>query len=111
MDVYQATYDAVRSRLGNTDVGTAIESAIREANLSLYANMAAEAARDALSEMYRPSVLYRPSLRIDGDQWCAIYGDDLQCGVAGFGDSPAEAMLDFDGEWNKKLPKKVGAHK
>lgn len=50
-----------------------------------------------------PSVLYRPRIFIDGDKWCALYGDNLQDGVAGFGDSPAEAMYDFDQNWTKKL--------
>lgn len=99
MDTYQPIYDAVRSRLGNTDVGTAIESAFREANLSHYAAMAAESAREASAEQCRPSVLFRPSLSLDGDQWCALYGQDLQDGVAGFGDSPANAMNDFDRAW------------
>lgn len=49
--------------------------------------------------MQRPSVLYRPSLSIDGDQWCVLYGKDLQSGVAGFGESPAKAMEDFDKVW------------
>lgn len=48
----------------------------------------------------RPSVLYRPSIYPDGSKWCALYGDDLQSGVAGFGDTPAEAMTDFDRNWS-----------
>lgn len=28
----------------------------------------------------------------DGDQWCALFGEDLQVGVAGFGDTRAEAV-------------------
>ncbi len=44
-------------------------------------------------------VLMRPSLTIDGNQWCALYGDNLQDGVGGFGDSPYRAMLDFDKNW------------
>lgn len=52
----------------------------------------------------RASVQYRPELSIDGDQWCALYGKNLQDGVAGFGKSPAKAMLDFDRNWNKDLP-------
>lgn len=51
----------------------------------------------------RPSVLFRPHLSIDGNQWCALYGDNLQDGVAGFGDSPEAAMRDFDQAWSKKL--------
>ncbi len=50
-----------------------------------------------------PSVLYRPGLSIDGNQWCALYGENLQAGVAGFGDSPEEAMADFDRAFAKKL--------
>lgn len=29
----------------------------------------------------------------DGDQWCVLYGDNLQDGVCGFGDT-AEAAID-----------------
>lgn len=53
-----------------------------------------------------PSAMYRPSLSIDGDKWCALYGENLQDGVAGFGDSPAEAMQNFNKAWRQKLPKK-----
>jgi hypothetical protein len=51
----------------------------------------------------QPSVLYRPSLSIDGNQWCALYGEDLQSGVAGFGISPQHAMWDFNKNWHKVL--------
>jgi hypothetical protein len=51
-----------------------------------------------------PSNLYRPRLSIDGNQWCALYGEDLQNGVAGFGKSPALAYADFDKAWAEKLP-------
>jgi hypothetical protein len=46
-----------------------------------------------------PSVLYRPRLMADGTKWCALYGENLQEGVAGFGDTPAEAMHEFDKAW------------
>lgn len=49
--------------------------------------------------MTEPSVMYRPALAIDGNQWCALCGADLQSGVAGFGDSPAAAMNDFNRNW------------
>ena len=49
-----------------------------------------------------PSQRYRPSLSIDGDQWCALYGENLQDGVAGFGDSPGAAFWAFDrASWTK----------
>lgn len=53
-------------------------------------------------ELTRPALLFKPLLSLDGNQWCALFGDDLQSGVAGFGDSPAEAMWDFDKQWNTK---------
>lgn len=59
--------------------------------------------RDAVSRYERPSAIFRPALSIDGNQWCALYGENLQDGVAGFGDSPADAMWDFDRNWHAKL--------
>ena len=54
----------------------------------------------------RPSFILKPQLSIDGNQWCALYGDNLQNGVAGFGDSPDEAYQDFDKNWYGKLKSK-----
>ena len=51
----------------------------------------------------RPSFLFKPKLYIDGDKWCALYGENLQEGVAGFGDSPELAYQDFDKQWTKIL--------
>ena len=67
------------------------------------AEMAKESVRWAAAEFCRPSVLFSPTLSIDGNQWCALYGDNLQDGVAGFGKSPAEAMEDFDKNWLASL--------
>lgn len=63
------------------------------------AGMTQETIRYVASSYERPSVLFRPKLSVDGDQWCAMYGDDLQSGVAGFGNSPSKAMDDFDRAW------------
>lgn len=59
--------------------------------------------QEMVIEMTLPHVLMRPSIRIDGNQWCALYGDNLQDGVSGFGDSPELAMQDFNRAWNRKL--------
>ena len=32
----------------------------------------------------------------DGDQYCLLWGENLQTGVAGFGDSPTAAIQDFE---------------
>jgi hypothetical protein len=52
-----------------------------------------------------PSNIYRPKLFIDGDKWCALYGENIQDGVCGFGDTPELAMQDFDRAWCEHLPK------
>ena len=103
-ETYDAIYAAVRSKIQG-DVGTAVENVMREQNFSFYFKRAMSCFGETAGEMMRPSVLFRPKIFRDGNQWCALYGEDLQNGVAGFGDSPAEAMHDFDKSWNAKLPK------
>ena len=51
-----------------------------------------------------PSLLWRPRLFIDGDQWCALYGENIHDGVAGFGNTPDKAMRAFDREWHEQVP-------
>lgn len=60
---------------------------------------AAEYAQDVEMERRRPFYLLRPNVYFDGNQWCALYGNDLQSGVAGFGETPKAAALAFDVEW------------
>ena len=74
------------------------------------AQMAGAAIQGAAAMHERPSAIYRPSISIDGHQWCALYGDNLQDGVAGFGDSPAAAMLDFDAAWHRLLEVPLNAN-
>ena len=38
----------------------------------------------------------------DGVKWCFLYGDNIQDGVAGFGDTPFDAMIDFNAAWFRK---------
>lgn len=38
----------------------------------------------------------KPSITKDGNQWCVLYGANIQEGVAGFGDTPHLAVLDFN---------------
>jgi hypothetical protein len=57
--------------------------------------------QDAALELMRPSVVFKPKLSKDGNRRCALFGDDLQVGVAGFGDTPNAAMYDFDKNWDK----------
>ena len=73
------------SRVDNIDVNTAIirqETAAREGS---------------------PFMLLRPRVFIDGNMWCALYGENLQDGVAGFGKSPEDAEADFNRAWGASL--------
>ncbi len=79
-DTYQAVFDAVRSKIGGCNAGDAISSAAHD--------------------MARPVVLLKPRFFIDGNLWCALYGENLQDGIAGFGKTPADAAHDFDREFN-----------
>ena len=102
-DIYQATYDAVRSRISNGDIGTAVRDSV-DSHLVTLPNLLALAQGDlasAIDEMRRPSVLFRPSIAMDGPLWCALYGDNIQEGVCGFGATPDAAMRDFDAAWNR----------
>ena len=40
----------------------------------------------------------------DGDAWCVMIGDDLQHGVSGFGDTPAEAQRNFLVAYRMRYP-------
>lgn len=105
-DTYQAVYDAVRSRISGCDISQAVGDAVRScmdmgyAIPSLMQDIASQ-----FAEHGRPSAVYRPALSLDGNQWCALYGVDLQCGIAGFGDTPAKAMEDFDHQWLNAKPR------
>lgn len=100
-DNYQAIYDAVRSRIGRPDVDSAVERVLRDAfgSADRIIRCAAQELATAGEEMQRPSAIFRPRLFIDGDRWCALYGDNIQRGVVGFGYTPDVAMRSFDHAW------------
>ena len=39
------------------------------------------------------------TLCLDGDSWCALCGENLQEGVAGFGDTQEDALAAFEQAW------------
>jgi hypothetical protein len=47
--------------------------------------------------------ILRPRVFIDGNQWCVMYGENIQDGVCGFGDSPARAASAFNKAWHQSL--------
>lgn len=109
MDSYQAVYDAVRSRISNVDVSHVIEQcASRAFDLGHTRALLQQEFVAAAYEMQRPSVVFRPQIRADGDQWCALLGEDLQVGVSGFGPTPAAAMAAFDlAFWKGQTPRAI----
>ena len=80
MSEYQAIYDAVRSRITGGDISEAVRQSL---DFSHQATMVMQEWQNAAYEQMRPSVTMRPKLLQDGDHWCALYGEDLQNGVAG----------------------------
>lgn len=55
------------------------------------------------AEEYNLVALLNPRIFIDGNQWCVLYGENIQDGVCGFGDTPYKAVLDFNNRWNTQL--------
>jgi hypothetical protein len=55
---------------------------------------------EAMAFIAAPHVRMRPSVYPDGDKWCCLYGDDLQVGIAGFGDTAEQACAAFDRAWS-----------
>jgi hypothetical protein len=114
MDTYQPIYDAVRSRISNGNIAEAVIEAIRptlniQYSLDCVVSNISLAAENVRSEMQRPFVLLRPRMFPEGNQWCALYGDNIHDGVCAFGDTPAQAAIQFDIEWlNAKTTQGAG---
>lgn len=110
-DGYQAIYDAVRSRISGGNLAEAVADVARNSfDISHTAACILQeiscAAANVADAMSRPSVLFRPTLSADGTSWCVLLGANLQEGVAGFGDTPDEAMRAFDEAFrNERTPK------
>lgn len=54
---------------------------------------------DVSRSLEAPHRIYGAKLSKDGNQWCWLYGENLQEGIAGFGDTPALAAKEFDRAW------------
>lgn len=52
-------------------------------------------------EMNLFSIL-KPKISIDGNRYCILYGEDLQSGICGFGDTLMLAIYDFNKSFYKK---------
>jgi hypothetical protein len=56
---------------------------------------AALLSQEAETKRMAPHVLLRPSILPDGTMWCALLGEDLMVGIAGFGETPELACQAF----------------
>jgi len=101
MDSYQPIYDAVRSKISGGDISQAAESVLREC-FGMADHRIQCAMQDIVYEYCRPHVIHKPKLSMDGDKYCFLFGENMQEGIAGFGDSVSEAASDFDNNWIKK---------
>ena len=47
--------------------------------------------------------ILKPKLYRDGNQWCCLYGEDIQEGICGFGESPYKAIMDWNNSFFKSI--------
>ena len=52
----------------------------------------------------------KPRIFIDDNQWCVLYGENLQDGLAGFGDSLQAAIRAFSTEFYEPRPPTGGSN-
>lgn len=108
-DTYQAVYDAVRSRISNGDIGSAVTEVARQAfDFSFTMSAIQQEFTASAQEMQRPSVLFKPTIMQDGNAFIALLGEDLATGIVGCGDTPDQAMRDFDAVWYRRTPTSEG---
>ena len=50
--------------------------------------------------------LLKPKVGIDGNQYYVLYGEDLQSGIAGFGDTQMLAIYDWNKSFHRPINKK-----
>lgn len=102
-DNYQAIYDAVRSKMSFINGNEIAQDIVKQFDFSYQLEIIKQSFLEVSYELQRPCILFKPKLIKDGNEWCVLYGDNLQEGVAGYGKSPEIAMLEFDKAWKSIL--------
>jgi len=51
-------------------------------------------------QQYKRFSMLNPKIYKDGNQWCVLYGENIQDGIAGFGNTPHEAVIDWEINWS-----------
>lgn len=49
--------------------------------------------------------MLNPKIYIDGNQWCVLYGENIQDGICGFGDTPQLAIFAFNKAFTTPISK------
>ncbi len=102
-DSYQAIYDAVRSRISGGNIADAVADVARSAlDISWDKSRIVSQIDGILYDLAQPFTRLRPKMYMDGDMWCALYGENIQDGVCGFGESPQKASEAFNKAWFKE---------
>jgi len=47
--------------------------------------------------------ILKPKIYQDGNQWCVLYGENIQDGICGFGDTIRKAIQDFNSVFEKEI--------
>ena len=53
----------------------------------------------------------KPKFSKDGNMYCFLFGDNLQEGIAGFGESPNEAAMNLYNQFVGRNPASLGARR
>ena len=76
-------------------IATEVTGALHRMQMDFYGLMC-----DINQAKTAPHVIYPTIVTLDGNEYCCLYGSNLQEGIAGFGKTPKEACQAFDNEWN-----------
>ena len=85
--------------LNDLDSGLLLNRLVHQADL-VHQNILATEIEKAEYNLF---VMLKPKFGIDGNQYYVLYGDNLQEGVVGFGDTLYLAILDFNKKFNEKV--------
>ncbi len=102
METYSPIYDAVRASLRNTDIGAAVEDAIRNIGIGHEIAQLRSTLESIAYEYQRPCVIFKvePKGQLGEDNW--LYWTVKYGEVTGIGDTPSKAMYNFDQNWVKQ---------
>lgn len=87
--------------MSKEDVFAQIESSQRQFNEQMEHDSRYRTAQ--IAEDFAIVAALKPCIKKEGNQWCVLYGDNLQEGICGFGKTPFEAIQNFNAEMYKPI--------